>query len=994
MVPSRRTLFVLFVVVFVCYLHGIGFSQESSYWQQTVSYVIRAELDTTNRTLTLDETITYRNNSPDTLRDFYLNLYERAYRGDDSFLMQDARKQGLLESLPKRNRGDLRVTSLELLSIGERTELPVTAFRIDDTLLSLRLPEPLPPGAELRLRLLATETIHRPLGRGGKEARSYFLVRWYPEVAVYDQEGWHAAPQRLLAGTYSEFADFEVTLTVPGNFIVAATGVPVVGEPGWKWVAADTSLDEDAFHAWHDSTRKALEAEGKRSGPRAITFRARNVTGFAIAAAADFVYEGGQRDGRPVHLLYRPGSRKKWGKKAVEHTLRALDWFTAKYGAYPYPQLTVVQRENDSFASPMLLASSSASEISLLFFLGQIYSHHILANEELTSAWLSNGLAAFMTKWYLEERYGPLCYDKQEVHKRGPFFLKYYPLPSVKDFLTNVLLFYMDSGADEPMGKTSTEFQDLAGFGMNAFLKGTVFFEMLRYVVGNSVFNDFCRSYYGRWAFKHVNEERLRQVAEEVSGQDLGWFFEQWLRRTPRIEYSLGEVHRKKTADGKWRTEVVVERLGDGIMPVEVALDLRKGRRVVKRVPGRALRDTVVFLTSAKPGGVLLDPQDQILDKDRLNNGGARYELRFDLPLTDAIYQPRDAYLLLWRPSIGFNDIDGLRLGLQLRGAYRAIYRTFKVAAYYGFESQTLDGVVQFGHPIPGLGNLSRYEVRAQKIEGRLEVRASFYLPLVRGLNQLPANQFRLILNHSRLLDEAYPFRELKVQGERRFLRDWDRGIVNRIALSYRLTQRGLGWSADLRATAETAPGFLGSQFDFQKVSAELIAAKRLLGFTLVGRVFAGAAFGRNAPPLQDQFWIDGVDPRTRYYLGTMRTRGDISPNWHFRVLGGGNLRGYYNQPRSGKRLVAGTVEVRRRMPLLGLPLSAFYDVGRLQHVDGRQETLADAGVGLRFEARFGPVSLADVELRIDFPFWVSDPLPGESKRKFRWVIGVGLPWP
>jgi len=177
-------------------------------------------------------------------------------------------------------------------------------------------------------------------------------------------------------------------------------------------------------------------------------------------------------------------------------------------------------------------------------------------------------------------------------------------------------------------------------------------------------------------------------------------------------------------------------------------------------------------------------------------------------------------------------------------------------------------------------------------------------------------------------------------------------------------------------------------------MTGEVMLGVQLLGFPAVGRGFAGVATGHDAPPLQDQFWIDGAGPRYRFRQGELRTRGATSSRWHMRVLGGGNLRGYYDQPRSGKRLLAATFEIRRRLPLIRLPLVAFYDVGRLQHVDGVQETLADAGLGLRFEARFGPVSLSDVELRLDFPIWVSDPLPGERRRKFRWTVGLGLPWP
>ena len=196
------------------------------YWQQQVDYEIRADLDPATHMLTGTETISYRNNSPDTLEQFYLHLYPNAYRERTSQLNRDYMKGTLwfIVGLPGSWRGWMDVAGL---SVGGE-ELP---FTVDGTILHADLPRSLPPGGEMTIEVAFTEKIRPVLGRAGYQGGHYTMAQWYPKMAVYDARGWHDDQFRM-GEFYGEFGTFDVHITLPEEYVIVATGVPVAGEPG------------------------------------------------------------------------------------------------------------------------------------------------------------------------------------------------------------------------------------------------------------------------------------------------------------------------------------------------------------------------------------------------------------------------------------------------------------------------------------------------------------------------------------------------------------------------------------------------------------------------------------------------------------------------------------------------------------------------------------------------------------------------------------------
>src|SRR5437773_1003582 len=203
------------------------------------------------------------------------------------------------------------------------------------------------------------------------------------------------------------------------------------------------------------------------------------------------------------------------------------------------------------------------------------------------------------------------------------------------------------------------------------YSKAQLFYEQLRYAVGDETMRRILREYFARWKLKHVDEDAFRRVAEEVSRQDLKWLFGEWLHATPLIDYRLRGVERHRLAGGRWRTVVTVERKGDGRMPVEI------GDRdtIYARATGEPVTERVEFTSARKPGRLMLDPRGRTHDYDMLNNrerrafvGRGAVDLRLDDPTRERAR--RDKLVSAWLPVAWSNDFGGVTLALRNRTNY------------------------------------------------------------------------------------------------------------------------------------------------------------------------------------------------------------------------------------------------------------------------------------------------------------------------------------
>src|SRR5437762_8634705 len=297
----------------------------SAYWQQQVAYEITASLDEPSGVLTGHVRISYVNRSPDTLRDFYVHQYLNAFRPGSRWAAVDSAEQReRFQHLKDPDFAFERITTATVMGEQRRPDYP---YAPDSTIAHWTLPRSLPPGDSLVVEIdwqARPSTLPR---RQGRQGRRFDFAQWYPKVVVYDRYGWEDHPLYPAGEFYGEFATYDVTLDLPADQVIGATGVPVEGDPGWEKARADRALQVDYQRAWYRSALPAPGCTGLRvaAGRKCVRFRAERLHHFAFSLNPQYRYEQGRYGDAVVRVLYLPEDRATWGNGiAVRNTVTAL----------------------------------------------------------------------------------------------------------------------------------------------------------------------------------------------------------------------------------------------------------------------------------------------------------------------------------------------------------------------------------------------------------------------------------------------------------------------------------------------------------------------------------------------------------------------------------------------------------------------------------------------------------------------------------------------
>ena len=208
------------LLLLLCCLHFVGFSQ---YWQQRVEYTIDVSLNDKDKTIDAFEKIAYTNNSPDTLSFIWFHLWPIAYKNDKTAFTDQSLALGNTDFYfsNKEQRG--YINRLDFKTDGVTCKTEDHPQYID--IIKVVLPKPLLPHQQLTITTPFHEKLPYNYSRGGYDGESFQLTQWFPKPAVYDRDGWHPMPYLEQGEYYSEFGSFDVRITVPKNYVVAATGV-------------------------------------------------------------------------------------------------------------------------------------------------------------------------------------------------------------------------------------------------------------------------------------------------------------------------------------------------------------------------------------------------------------------------------------------------------------------------------------------------------------------------------------------------------------------------------------------------------------------------------------------------------------------------------------------------------------------------------------------------------------------------------------------------
>ncbi len=951
-------------------------SEQPQYFQQFVHYTIKAKLNTEEHTLSGTETILYRNESPDTLSHLYLHLYPNAYKSKNTALSKSYRRQFNLTVLdiPGKYRASL---DIENVSIDGNKIDP----GIDDTIATLKLPSPMLPGDSITVEMTFSEKIRQHIGRAGRKGKHYDFAQWYPKVVVYDENGYH--PDKFSIGEfYGEFGTFDVFMEIPEEYVVAATGIILNGDPGWNL---------------NPGGKEDEKSDGQVSGLyKTVHFHADNVHDFAWSADPDFVVQDTTWNGVEIRSFYRKQHAKTWRDTTLAHGIRAIKWLSDRIGQYPYPQVSIVDALlGGGMEYPMLVMDGRANEGLVIHEVGHIYFYGIFGNDERAEAWLDEGFTTFQTIWYMNEKYGPWG----KTDKRN-FYERITPQYKILDRRRLPVFDLQRRKYGERIATRAEEF--VHSYRINVYNKAALVFNALWYVVGDDKFDEILHEYFRRWKLRHVNESRFRKVCEDVSGLNLDWFFQEWLHSTKICDYKLDEMRITKSANS-YDAGLTIKRLGEIIMPLKLEFVFEDGSKETFRIKGRLRTMTQVFKLDRKPVEARLNAENEILDINMSDNFlPRRHSLSFDWPGNN--YFSTDGYSIKYRPSAWYNDLDGLKTGLHIKGSRAGWARKINLGVYYGFESKRLDFSAGASRNFRFFGGSGIMNLSGYKMEGRQDGRLTFSIKRRKRLLTPPDHDIFMEVQYHELADP-------------RFITDpetYQRGSDLGFSFGYRIAPQ-----LDIAATQANARirfgrEWFGGKYHYEKFRSSVVlkSRKSIIPISVRFRFFLGLAGGEI--PYQQKFYLSGGGPlasETHFFL---RSPGALPKDLNYHQSGGGNLRGYLAGNFGVNKMFAANFELDVPLPLIGRLTSpflgklhgvGFIDAGRVFDKTNPIETssrtayitdhgyldktLLDAGVGLRSARRF---PFYNMQLRLDIPFFVNTPEINSETEKtdFRYVFSLG----
>ena len=953
-----------------------------TYWQQQVDYDMDIKLVDSLQQITGFTTIRYTNNSPDSLDKIYMHLYPNAFQ------VESVKYREYVENAGRASRAKYFKDKLEEFTskieihnfnIAQKKNPILKEYSIDDTILKATLLKKLAPGETMRIDLEWTHHVGEMIERAGIYKGQYNMAQWYPKLAVFDQDGWHADVFHAEGEFYGEFGNFNINFDLPKSFIIGASGIVTEGDPGWESVTVDTSIEFDIWLDIFDSTK----VEPDSSERRFVTFFAENVHDFAWVASKDFLYEGGKHNEIDIHVLFDKGRGDKWTKDVLERSIRAMAWLEEKFGKYPYPQVTTTDRvKNGGMEYPMLVMNGRESEGLIVHEYGHIYFYGILANNEVDEAWLDEGFTTTQTTQYLMKRYGAHGFDLSEYPEYEKFPQKYWPHENDLHSDQWRVINFMRSGHDENISRSSYLYSNGSAYGRNAYTKPSMMLTELKYILDDSLYYAAMQHYYDKWKLKHVNEQRFIDAIEEFTGEELNWFFDAWLHTTHHLDYGISSFKKTSNEDGTWTVDLGIESKGTRFMPLLVETTFDDGtsdRRWWKNHLWR-YKDTFMYSVDKKPVSITLDPDVQTVDLDYRNNSTKlKKHIMFNWPGLD--YNPRDEYVIRWMPKFYYHKTtSGFAPGLNFQfdyGPYESTTLDFNYANETDDLYWYLGGMRSPVHYFPR----TTFHYWAFNRPGVKEFGGEVEKEWNRVYGRTPTHTI---------------YAGFYVQPKYDSIRALDLGYdpSGKLGVGY------LNWSSNIgpinmNVNSASSLGSL-SDWNFTRLTANgtFSASKSIFQFKeriIIGKIWAD----EKGVPGQEGYNIEGNSSndmlRKNYLVDQFygfELKDGESLMMHYHMPGEGNLRGFVGKgERGAEALVAFSSEISLSKSIkkhnTGIVLAAFVDGGifwdRLNtetNIIGAKfnsRTLGDAGVGIRVKTRLFE---KDLFLRIDLPFYI---FPDES---------------
>ncbi len=651
---------------------------QDGYFQQTVNYKIKVSLDDQSHILTGDIEMQYTNNSPQTLHKIYMHLWPNAYSNrNTAFAKQKLRGKSNRFYFAKEN--DLgNISNLDFRINNQKVQWHLLKDSIDIALITLN--EPVAPHQTITIQTPFKVKIPASFSRLGHVQTSYQITQWHPKPAVFDRKGWHPIPYLDQGEFYSEFGDYDVTITLPQNYVVGATGIlQTESEQNFlaqKIIESKTKIDS----TFDDNDFPASAKETKT-----IRYTAKNVHDFAWFADKRFLVTTDTlqlASGKiiDVYAMFPPGGLKEW-TEATDYLKRSVNSYSQWVGEYPYPQATAVQSAlsaGGGMEYPMITVigktySKEGTDDVITHEVGHNWFYGILASNEREHSWMDEGMNTFYENRYMAKFYPP----KDNINQLKLLYLIYSR-------------FHLADAIN-----TSVEQMSELNYGLTAYAKPSLSLKMLEAFVGRPTFDHIMKQYYDTWKFKHPYPEDFKKIWTQNTDKNLDWFFDDIINSTKTMDYKLLSVKKKDqsfqikaTNKGQLKGPLLLYALNDNDEIIDSLIT--DGFTGTKTVEFPRLKDGAYEKFE-------IDSRHQTLDIHPKNNTKPTKPtyLKFGFALENE--QKKYIYYL---PIFGWNEYDKSMLGIALFNEgilQQKFFYTF--TPMYSFGAKTIVGTAEIQYP-------------------------------------------------------------------------------------------------------------------------------------------------------------------------------------------------------------------------------------------------------------------------------------------------------
>lgn len=700
---NRRNLFVA-IFVLALFISSRLISQ-AQYFQQEVNYKIDVKLNDKKHEISAFEEITYINNSPTSLSYIYFHLWPNAYKNHQTALAKQLLENGNKSFYFSKPEERGYIDSLDFKVDGQSVKVEYDAQHID--ICKIILNEPVRSLDTIRI----TTPFHVKLpdakfSRLGHSGQAYYITQWYPKPAVYDLTGWHPMPYLTQGEFYSEYGSFDVNITLPENYLLAATGDRINAEQEEKWLNQKVKETEKLLAAGELKSKNPVFPESSEK-TKTVRFRQSKVHDFAWFADKRF------RVMRDVISL--PTSERKvntwvfftdneaglW-KKSLEYIGDATLFYSYMLGDYPYNHVTAIDgviAAGGGMEYPNITVIGESGndftlETTIMHEVGHNWFYGILGSNERDFPALDEGLNSLYEMRYIRSKY-PNKTLAAMLGRDSSF--KLFGLNRFKHDMSYRLAYMLAAhkNTDQPIATGAQDFTNY-NYGGIVYSKTATVFDYLLNTVGPDKFDEGMKFYFENWKFKHPTFSDLQKTLEYHCSIDLNWFMDGMIYSKDKIDYKI--IKHKEHPDGSH--QVLVKNSGDIEGPV--ALCAYKDNKIVGQVwysgfsGKKAFEFPVSHVDKFKIDG--FDIMPEINEKNNMlrTRGLFKKVEKLQFNLLGKLDDP-DRTQINYLPILGYNYYNQFMLGCAVYN-YSILQKKFEftLAPMYAFGSNTPVGFADF----------------------------------------------------------------------------------------------------------------------------------------------------------------------------------------------------------------------------------------------------------------------------------------------------------